>query len=136
MTGKKSPPHPISELQHSAADVARLIYALIDESGEDAWAINNGWCWWFALKLQDRLGPGSKVVHSDDFPDGTFPGHSWVEYKGLHFDAETPEGVSEPRLMQYHRRLRAIADSTDDISCEDAVRNALGHDPVYYGKSC
>ena len=117
----------------SPEQVGDLIRADIDSFGEDAWFINNGWCWVFASNLVKLLGPGAKVVNSSyDYPQGTFPGHSWVEYNGLHFDAETPDGVCNPSHMQYHRRLRAIADSPEDKDPDQAVLEALGHEPVYY----
>jgi hypothetical protein len=120
----------------SAQQVGDMIRADIDVFGEDAWFINNGWCWVFAIKWAEKLGPDAKVVNSSDhYRHGTFPGHSWVEYHGLHFDAETPDGVSDPRQMQYHRRLRAIADSPEGKNEEEAVYEALGHDPIYYGPS-
>ncbi|TLX16747.1 hypothetical protein [Rhizobium sp. MHM7A] len=119
--------------KYSREQVADMIRAKIDAFGEDAWFINNGWCWVFANGLAEKLGPDAKVVNScHHYRDGTFPGHSWVEYNGLHFDAETPDGVSEPRQMQYHRRLRAIADSPDNVDENQAVIDALGHEPIYY----
>lgn len=120
----------------SREQIADMIRAKIDAFGEDAWFINNGWCWVFANRLAETLGPEAKVVNSCyHYPDGTFPGHSWVEYHGLHFDAETLDGVNDPRQMQYHRRLRAIADSPEGKNEEEAVFEALGHDPIYYGRS-
>lgn len=120
----------------SPQEVGDLIRAKIDAFGEDAWFINNGWCWGFAIGLAKTLGPEAKVVDSSfHYLDGTFPGHSWVEYHGLHYDAETPEGVEEPRQMQYHRRLRAIADSPEGVDEHQLVIDALGHEPIYYGPS-
>jgi ATP-dependent phosphoenolpyruvate carboxykinase len=116
----------------SREQVADIIRAKIDAFGEDAWFINNGWCQSFAIGVARTLGPDAKVVNSlTQYRDGTFPGHSWIEYEGLHFDAETPDGVSNPREMQYHRRLRAIADSPEEKNEEEAVFEALGHEPIY-----
>ena len=117
----------------SREQVGDLIRAGIDAFGEDAWFINNGWCQVFALRIAKELGPNAKVVNSCyHYWQGTFPGHSWIEYDGFHFDAETPDGVSDPVQMQYHRRFRAIVDSPDDVSEEQAVVDALGHEPIYY----
>lgn len=117
----------------SPQQVGDMIRAEIDVFGEDAWFINNGWCWVFAIKLAEKLGADAKVVNSSvHYRDGTFPGHSWVEYQGLHFDAETPDGATDPRQMQYHRRLRAIADSPEGKNEVEAVFEALGHDPMFY----
>lgn len=117
------------------SEISKLIRNEVRKFGEDAWEINNGWCWGFANKLAKKLGPNAKVVNSTtDYTDGTFPGHSWVEFNGYHFDAESPFGEKEPKDMQYHKRLRAIADAPDHVSVEDAVRLSLGKDPVYPGK--
>lgn len=74
------------------------------------WAINNGWCSAFASRLARRLGPEAKVVGTTGVP-GAFPGHSAVFYKGLYYDAESPQGVPELKDLAYCIRLRAIADS-------------------------
>ncbi len=112
--------------------VGLLVRKEIANYCEDAWFINNGWCFGFACSLADQLGPDAKVVNSlTQYKDRTFPGHSWVEYHGLHYDAETPDGVTEPCLMQYHIRLRAIADSPDEQDEDEAVIEALGHAPIY-----
>lgn len=130
--------HELTERSHgdlSRSEVSKLIRKMINKTGEDAWEINNGWCWGFANRLAKELGPEAKVVNStSDFKDGTFPGHSWVLYKGFHFDAESPFGEKEPKQMQYHRRLRAIADSPEGSDEQEVVRKELGHDPVYLRK--
>lgn len=118
----------------SRSEISKIIRKGIRQAGHcDAWEVNNGWCSAFAYKLAKILGPKAKVVNSTtDYKDGTFPGHSWVEYNGYHFDAESPYGEKEPKDMQYHKRLRAVADSEGD---EDmAVFKALGKEPVYPGK--
>ncbi len=120
---------------YSREQVGEIVRLEIDRFGEDAWFINNGWCHAFALGLAKRLGPEAKVVNSlTRYVRGTFPGHSWVEYCGFHFDAETPEGTPEPAEMQYHRRLRAIADSPEGQDEAEAVFEALGREPIYYGR--
>lgn len=125
----------VAPKDYSRSEVSKIIRKEINRSGEpDAWSINNGWCWAFANKLAKILGPEAKVVNSSEFKDGTFPGHSWVLYKGYHFDAESPFGEKEPKQMQYHRRLRAIADSPEDSDEDEIVRKALGHDPIYPSK--
>jgi hypothetical protein len=119
---------------YSREQVGDIIRSEIDEFGVDAWFINNGWCHAFALAIARKLGPAAKVVDSlVEYTSGTFPGHRWVEYRGYHFDAETPDGVQAPAEMQYHRRLRAIVDSPDEQDEAEAVAEALGHDPIYYG---
>jgi hypothetical protein len=120
---------------HTREKVGEIIRHEIERFGEDAWFINNGWCHGFAVSIANRLGPAATIVNSlHRYTNGTFPGHWWVEYHGLHFDAETPEGVSDPKQMQYHRRMRAIADSPMDQDEDVAVIEALGHAPVYYGR--
>lgn len=117
------------------SEVSKLIRNEVRKFGEDAWHINDGWCWGFANKIAKKLGPNATVVNSTtQYTDGTFPGHSWVEYNGYHFDAESPFGEKEPKDMQYHKRLRAIADTPDDVSEIEAVKKSLGGDPIYPGK--
>ncbi len=121
--------------EYSRSEVSKIIRKLIGKFGDDAWGINNGNCGVFAYRLAKVLGSAAKKVDSvTTYKDGTFPGHSWVEYNGYHYDAESPYGEKEPRDMQYHKRLRAIADSEDGEDEQEAVRKALGKDPVYAGK--
>lgn len=105
----------LDELQkYSTRDkVALIIQKMIRSRSSSGKAINNGWCMGFARALQERLGPEATVEGSFDWP-GTFPGHYWVKFKGYHYDAESPRGEREPRLMTYHSRLRALADGTND----------------------
>lgn len=115
-------------------DVGDLVRRQIDEWKMDAWEINNGWCFGFASQLAKKFGVGATLAASlGEFQSGTFPGHWWVRYGGLHFDAESPDGEDDPSHMQYHRRLRAIADSPDDKDEDEAVIEALGRAPIYYG---
>jgi hypothetical protein len=119
---------------HTRQQVGVIVRREIETFGEDAWFINNGWCSGFASTIAKQLGPDAIVVNSlTRYTVGTFPGHWWVEYDGLHYDAETPDGVTEPRDMQYHRRLRAIADSPDEQDEDEAVLEVLGHAPIYHG---
>lgn len=133
--------HPILHKQNiseqfTPKQIGYLVRQQIRKSGhDDAWEVNNGWCMAFANRLAERLGKDAKVVDSTHhYKQGTFPGHSWVEYHGMHYDAETPDGVSDPKQMQYHKRLRAIADSPKGSDERDVVRKALGHDPIYWRK--
>lgn len=73
------------------------------------WAINNGWCMAFALRLARKLGDGAELVSTTGVPGG-FPGHSVVRYKGKFYDVESPEGVDSIPELAYCKRLRAIAD--------------------------
>lgn len=72
-------------------------------------AINNGWCWGFAIKLEKMLGDGAEVVSTTGV-EGAFPGHSAVLYRGRYYDAESPRGVDSIPELAYCRRMRAIAD--------------------------
>lgn len=110
------PVEPIKD-HYTRDEIEQKILKKIKYFPGGAREMNNGWCWGFANGLASLLGPKAKVVSSPyDYSEGTFPGHSWVLYDGLHYDAESPRGEPEPRLMTYHKRLRAIADGTDEAN--------------------
>jgi hypothetical protein len=77
--------------------------------------INNGWCMAFAIKLKRMLGPEAKMLDTTSMSHPVFPGHWVVLYRGKYYDAESPQGVSDPAELAYSRRLRAIADSEVEI---------------------
>ena len=88
------------------------------------WAINNGWCMAFAMRLARKLGGGAEVVSTTGVPGG-FPGHSVVLYKGKYYDVESPEGVASIPELAYCKRLRAIADAPGDDE-DDRLYEAEG----------
>lgn len=71
------------------AEVAALIQDAIRDFGMTAKEINNGNCDEFAEFLVARF-PDFQLEQST--ADESFT-HDWVSYNGLHYDAETPEGV-------------------------------------------
>jgi hypothetical protein len=59
--------------------------------------VNSGNCDEFSDQLVDLLGKGA-IIRETDW-GSTYPGHVWVEYKGKHYDAETPEGVTNWKML-------------------------------------
>ncbi len=103
------------------------------DMGMSPWAINNGWCMGFALRLIRKLGDGAEMVSTTGVPGG-FPGHSVVLYKGLYYDAESPEGVKTIPELAYCKRLRAIADGPEEELEEKApVDTPLYHYTTFKG---
>ncbi len=54
--------------------------------------INSGLCDYFAMEIQERV-PYAKEECSEIYNAPV--GHVWVSYKGRHYDAQAPDGVSD-----------------------------------------
>ena len=62
-------------------------------------SINNGYCKIFAERVYKRLGEPDEIeVKSDE------DRHTWIEYDGVAYDAETACGVSHPSLLPVYNR--------------------------------
>jgi len=87
--------------------ITQAIKALLcsDWSGITPYEINNGYCEDFALDVIDFLenqfghdkGLGDNATPIDDEDKLGFPGHYWIEYNGMCYDAECPNGVEDWR---------------------------------------
>ena len=97
--------------------VAWLVQRLTKTMNMTPQQINNGWCGAFASRLARKLGKRAKTVSTTDL-DGVFPGHRVVYYEGRYFDAESPEGVTDPKELAYSLRMRRIAAGEEDFSPE------------------
>lgn len=86
-------------------NVPEVIKSLITDMRMSPKYINNGWCYGFAHRLATALGPEAKVISTTNQED-TFPGHSVVEYRGKFYDAETPNGVSLTKNLDYSKRIK------------------------------
>lgn len=84
----------------------------LEPAVHDARDINNGHCKMFAQSVQDTarsipdLSDESIRIRTWSY-DGsgyTSYAHAWVEYEGLHYDAECPEGVDKPRNLPLFQR--------------------------------
>lgn len=111
--------------------VESVVHRCIRSFRMSPWAINNGWCWGFAVRLKKMLGDGAEIVNTTNVP-GAFPGHSAVLYRGRYYDAESPEGVVELKDLAYCRRLRAEADQA--VITEGAVPPGLALFKEFGGK--
>jgi hypothetical protein len=66
---------------------------------------NQGFCDDFANNLR-KLYPGAELwqTYTSANPNMAV-GHVWVEYKGKHYDAETPNGVDDWRNIPHIQRV-------------------------------
>lgn len=76
--------------------------------------INNGYCRMFIADVVDYLGNPDDVVRHD-----ASDVHSWIEYDGRHYDAETPRGVPEACQLPIWNRFPE--DSHSQQRLEDEV---------------
>jgi hypothetical protein len=57
-----------------------------EHTGQTIQDINEGWCYQFAMVLH--------LIHGRKLRFHNTVGHCWVSYKGVHYDANHPHGVS------------------------------------------
>ena len=87
-------PYSIGLAQKATGQSPAAAIKLILETsfqGKSPQQINSGNCDSFAEKLHELIGG---QIFETTF-DHNLPTHLWVELNGYHYDAETPEGVSE-----------------------------------------
>lgn len=91
------------ELQRVLANEACLAATLLfeDRTEED---INSGLCFEWATMVFDEL-QGSKIAGQNIRGCG----HCWVEYKGLCYDAEVPNGVCSWLDLPFWKRIKKEA---------------------------
>ena len=90
-------------------DVA--ISELIEKYAKSPWDINNGDCEGFALDLIEMIGGEDWDTNClGDYGDlcELLPGHVWVWKDGKHYDAECPEGVTDPLELPIFNRTIGI----------------------------
>lgn len=77
---------------------------------------NQGFCDDFASNLR-KLYPGAKLRQTFTSANPNMAaGHVWVEYKGKHYDAETPNGVSDWKDIPHIQRVyRAYGKYPTDV---------------------
>ena len=75
------------------------------------WDINNGLCEEFTNNVVNRVPEAQELTEidcgdskhnplgDDGYPESIHAGHSWVYYKGKHYDAETLHGVDDPHNL-------------------------------------
>jgi len=105
--------NPLAETINEAVDYEDLLSQtekealdIVDKNWDnfDGEECNKGFCDIFAYKLQ-KLLPDSKLMHTEESNEGY--GHVWVEYKGKHYDPETPKGVDDwkelPWMIKFNK---------------------------------
>lgn len=76
------------------------LHATLEFPGSSEEDINCGSCFEWASLVFD-LVEGSKIAGHNVRGHG----HSWVEYEGLCYDAETPDGIADWRKLPFFKRL-------------------------------
>jgi len=66
--------------------------------------INSGHCFQWAAIVFDLIS-GSKIAGENVRGRG----HTWIEYEGLCYDAESPEGVKDWQDLPFFRRINGRA---------------------------
>lgn len=86
------------------ATIAALIREAVTATGKTPEQINAGECCEFADTLIERFS-GFRVECSTDDDDFN---HTWVSYRGIYYDAETPEGTRLRREIGTKAAFRAV----------------------------
>lgn len=77
-----------------------------EATGQD---INDGvWSLAFAEQVWEAMDRRGEVVPTETL-DGVFGGHSVYKFEGKYYDAEDPDGVTDPRMMRFNLRRKANA---------------------------
>jgi len=77
------------------AAIGILVRKTLTATGKTAREINSGECCEFADTLIERFA-GFRVECSNDDDDFN---HTWVSYRGIYYDAETPEGTRSRQFI-------------------------------------
>lgn len=95
--------------------VSQIIYNVKQDWGMPDSIINSGYCEDFALDVSKTIKnqteskvsilQTSDIWSSNDF-NIEMPVHYWIVCDGIHYDAETPEGVQEPQYLPFFSRLK------------------------------
>lgn len=81
-------------------DVKRELIIKIDEL-DSAEEINDGYCLLAASRVMEKLDDPEEVTILEG--GGMDFLHIWLEHKGLHYDAENPEGVGSPEELDFFK---------------------------------
>jgi len=74
------------------------------EDGIDPKEINNGYCADFAFVVWERFGKDPQLSFKDNGYQCGY-GHTWLSYKGRHYDAEAINGVVDPKELPFSQRI-------------------------------
>lgn len=86
--------------------MATAVQRIVQQMNMKPREINYGNCDKFADKLVATLGQQAAFLETD-WDASEVPPHCWVQYRGLHFDAETPYGVIDPLDLPIFKRAKA-----------------------------
>ena len=88
-------------------ELKRILKQLVADWGEDGISpldINDGYCADFAHMVWERFGK-DKGLKFEDNGYGCGYGHTWISYKGKHYDAEAIDGVADPKHLPFSMRI-------------------------------
>ncbi len=91
----------------NGSDIRGITKQELAKTGMTRQAVNDGYCGFLADQVVRRLGRGevlSTEQYKVDYPFPPPPVHEWVFVDGKHYDAETVNGVANPRDLGYFRR--------------------------------
>ena len=85
---------------------------LVDDVANSAEEISNGHCGDFADNVWNKLGcpPDEVLYFSSCYAQSC--GHTWLTFRGKHYDAECPDGVSDWKMLPFWQRDAILPDST------------------------
>ncbi len=106
---EKADPKIVTESQ----DISSIIDSEIGKTGMEPEDINDGWCFFFADNVVERLGGKSQETFAycpseNDIPSQTFdptaPTHCVIWHKGRVYDSECPHGEDRWQDLPYFKR--------------------------------
>src|SRR5207248_5229296 len=108
-------PGPRQEGEGQEMSIGEVILRCIEATGLAPREITDRASGEFALALLATLGAGPAVLEDpncrvlfteDVVEDDTLPRHAWVFFRGRHYDAECPDGVTDWRDLPVFKRAR------------------------------
>jgi len=103
-------------LSQTEKEALKITYKSWDKFGGKE--CNNGFCDIFARNLSKYL-PGSKIMSTEDPRNNTL-GHVWIEYNGMYYDAETPNGVNSwkqlPWMKEFYSKNKSYPTDIENLN--------------------
>lgn len=98
---------------------------MADEKYKNVSDINVGSCFDFAFEVCQKLK--DQGIRTAKMRKGK--GHTWIEYNGKHYDAESPRGVKAPNRLMYFKRNARLSHETQ---CHRIYRSGIEPVSVRY----
>lgn len=94
----------VSEVESVFEEVVGDVIASDGNSVSSRSEVNDGFCSIVAAEVYERLGEPEEMQLCVESGGGAGGEHYWIEYEGLFYDAERPEGVEDWRDLPYWKR--------------------------------